>query len=264
MKKEASVVIRCNNDERVFNCISSIDEDIEIIVVLNENPDLKQRLERQGVICRISPPGNLSIVSNIGFEAATTDKVIITDSDTIFSKYCIKEMIVGLDTYDIVRSPLRFQKGPAFLSREIAEARDYVNALPAVYTPGIGVIKRLPPLVKGFLFDNDIPFAVDANLNFRIQKEALPVLYLQDVWIEHLAEDVHHDLHAARRIGAGCRESRENLHVLYPQITKREIGKSLKGLKLADYPDLLKKKGVRVLMYQILWDLWYYAGYYFR
>lgn len=264
MMKEATVVIRCKNDEDVFNCLSSIDEDVEIIVVLNDNPDLKKRLESQGVICLISPPGNLSIVSNIGFDASKTDKVIITDSDTVFGKNCIRHMIIGLETHDVVRSLLRFKISQNVLSREISEARDYVNALPVVYTPGIGVTKRLPSMVKGFLFDNDIPFAVDANLNFRIQKESLAVLYLQDVWIEHRAEDVHHDLHAARRIGRGCRESKENLHKLYPRMTKRKIGKSLKGVKFSHYPDILKKKGVRVLMYQFLWDLCYYVGYYLR
>ena len=264
MKKEASVVIRCNNDERVFQCISSIDEDVEIIVVLNEKQELKQRLEKQGVTCCISPPGNLSIVSNIGFDAATSDKVIITDSDTTFSKNCIRKMIDGLDTYHIVRSPLHFQKNQVFLSREIAEAREYVNALPVVYTPGIGVTKHLPNLIRGFLFDNAIPFAVDANLTFRIQMEALPVLYLQDVWIDHAAEDMYHDLHAARRIGAGNKLSTESLHKHYSGETKRSIRKSLKGVKIGHYPDLLRKKGMRVLLYQMIWDLNYYAGYYAR
>lgn len=262
INKTASVVIRCNNDERVFDCISSIDEDVEIIVVMNENTKLMQRLEKSGVVCCISPPGNLSVVSNIGFEASNYDKIIITDSDTIFSKKCIREMITGLDNHDVVRAPLRFKKGEVFLSREIAEARDYVNSLPVVYTPGIGVTKRLPSFIKGFLFDDTIPFAVDANLNFRIQKENLPALYLQNVWIEHDSEDIHHDLHAARRIGAGCKQSMKNLHKLYPLETKRNIGKSLKGVKIFQYPDIIKKKGICVLMYQILWDLCYYAGYY--
>lgn len=262
MKKEASVVIRCNNDDDVFNCISSIDEDVEVIVVLNKNDDLQKRLEKIGAICFVSPPGNLSIVSNIGFEAATSDKVIITDSDTIFSKNCIKEMILGLDTYSAVRSPLHFQRSNKPFSREIAEARDYVNSLPVVYTPGIGVKKNTPSLVKGLLFDDDIPFAVDANLNFRIQMENIPVLYLKDVWIQHRAEDLKHDLHAARRIGSGCRQSRVNLHMLYPDINERKIGKSLKGVKISHYPDLLKKKGLKVLLYQILWDINYYYGYF--
>lgn len=231
---------------------------------MNKNRKLIQRLEKQGVICCISPPGNLSIVSNIGFDASTSDKVIITDSDTTFSKNCIREMITGLETYDVVRAPLRFKKSKAFLSHEIAEARDYVNSMPVVYTPGIGVTKHLPSYIKGFLFDDAIPFAVDANLNYRIQKENLPVLYLRNIWIEHDSEDIHHDLHAARRIGSGCRQSVNNLHKLYPLEKKRKIGKSLKGVKLCQYPDILRKKGICILIYQTLWDLYYYVGYHIR
>lgn len=229
---------------------------------MNENPELREKLEKKGIICCISPPGNLSIASNIGFEAATSDKVIITDSDTVFGEKCIRGMVVGLDSYDIVRPPIHFQRNSAFLSREIAEARDYVNSLPLVYTPGIGVTKKLPSLIKGFLFDKDIPFAVDANLNYRVQKEALPVLFLNKVRIEHSAEDVLHDLHAARRIGASCKKSAFSLNKLYPQENKKKIGKSLKGVKLKHYPDLLRKKGLRILLYQIIWDLNYYIGFY--
>lgn len=264
MKKDASVVIRCNNDERVFQCISSIDADVEIIVVMNENQELQQRLEKLGAICCISPPGNLSVVSNIGFEEATSDSVIITDSDTIFSKTCVREMIQGLAAYDVVRAPLHFQRSTHVLSREIAEARDFVNSLPVVYTPGIGVTKRLPDRIKGFLFDDLVPFAVDANLTYRIQKEGVPVLFLQDVWIDHAAEDVRHDLQAARRIGAGNKISVERLHSLYPQETRCRIRKSLKGVKIGKYPEILRKKGVRVFFYQILWDINYNAGYFFR
>ena len=262
MKKEASVVIRCNSDERVFHCISSIDADVEIIVVLNENLELQQRLEKMGIICCASPPGNLSVVSNIGFDAATTDKVIITDSDTVFSKKCVREMMRGLDTFDVVRTPLRFQKSTEFLSREIAEARDYVNSLPVVYTPGIGVSKHLPDLIKGFLFDDDVPFAVDANLSFRIRKEGIPVLFLRDVWIDHASENLYHDLQAARRIGSGCQKSTEHLQVLYPHETKWHIGKSLKGVKIEQYPSLIRQKGIRVFLYQILWDLNFYSGFF--
>lgn len=262
MQAEASVVIRCKDDMRVFPCIDSIDYNVEIVVVMNENPELESKLQEIGVTCKISPPGNLSVVSNVGFSEATSDKIIITDSDTLFGKDCIHACISGLDRYDVVRAPLRFSRAKNILSREIAEARDYVNSLPVVYTPGIAVIRRLPELIGGYLFDDAIPFAVDANLNYRIQREQIPVLHLSGVWMTHAAETVRHDLKAARRIGAGCRESSKRLAVLYPEIPRKQIGKSLKGVNVSHYPDILTKKGVRVLAYQALWDLEYYYGYY--
>jgi|LSQX01.3.fsa_nt_gb glycosyltransferase involved in cell wall biosynthesis len=262
MIPDATVVIRCKDDERVFDCIASIDESVEIIVVMNPNEDMEKRLRDIGVICKHSPPGNLSIVSNIGFESASADKIIITDSDTIFGEKSISALIDGLNDYAVVRSPLRFERKDDFLSRELAEARDYVNSLPVVYTPGIAVSRTLPERIKGFLFDDAIPFAVDANLNFRIQQENVPVLYLENVWISHSAELVTHDLKAARRIGSGCRESSKRLVTLYPDIPETEIGYALKGVKRSHYYDLFKKKGFRVFLYQLLWDIAFYRGYY--
>lgn len=263
MTIKASVVIRCKDDEHVFECIESIDNDVEVIVVMNKNDNLQKRLESIGVICKISPPGNLSIVSNIGFDYASTDKIIITDSDTVFSPNCIQSMIDGLNEFDVVRSPLFFKKSTKFLSRELAEARDYVNSLPVVYTPGIAVSRKLPEKIKGFLFDNAIPFAVDANLNFRIQQENIPVLYLKDVWITHRDESVKHDLKAARRIGSGCRDSSRRLVKLYPNYSEKWIGHSLKGVRKYHYCDIIRTKGLRVFFYQLLWDTLFYRGYYF-
>ncbi len=262
MKEEASVVIRCKDDMRVFECIESIDYNVEIVVVMNDNQELEGKLHDIGVTCRISPSGNLSVVSNIGFSQSTSDKIIITDSDTLFGKDCIHAFISGLDEYEVVRAPLRFASTQKTFSKTIAESRDYVNSLPVVYTPGIAVTRRLPEMIGGYLFDNAVPFGVDANLNYRIQREHIPVRYLSDVWVSHAAETLHHDLKAARRIGAGCRESSKRLAELYPDTSRKQIGKSLKGVKLSQYPDLFRKKGLRILAYQTLWDLGYYYGYY--
>ena len=48
MDPEATVVIRCKDDERVFDCIKSIDESVETIVVMNPNEDLERLWEKSG------------------------------------------------------------------------------------------------------------------------------------------------------------------------------------------------------------------------
>ena len=80
---------------------------------------MQERLETMGIICRPSPPGNLSVVSNIGFEASTTNKVIITDSDTVFSKNCVRKMIGGLNNYDVVELRYVFGKNMYFSQRKL-------------------------------------------------------------------------------------------------------------------------------------------------
>lgn len=259
---ELSVVIRCKDDERVFDCIESVDEDVEIIVVLNQNDTLKDRLEQMGIVCCVSPPGNLSTVSNIGFSAARNDKVIITDSDTIFNSGSIEKMNDSLNNYKVVRAKLKFKSCNSIpFSKIISEARDFVNSLPLVYTPGIGVRRDILPEIGGFLFNENVPFAVDADLNYRINEIDLDVKFLNDAVIQHDSEGIKHDLKAAIRIGRGCRRSAETLGTIYLHTNVRSIGKYLKGVKLHHYPLIIKNKGFKVLLYQIIWDSHFYIGY---
>ncbi|MCQ1537139.1 hypothetical protein FTO70_15945 [Methanosarcina sp. KYL-1] len=257
-----SIVIRCKDDERVFRCIDSIDEKAEIIVVLNHNPDLQKRLEQKGIICCISPPSNLSIVSNIGFFASTTGKVIITDSDTVFLTGCINKINKALDNHKVARARLTFDVNNELpFSKVVAEARDYVNSLPLVYTPGIGVRKDLVRDIGNFLFNENVPFAVDADLDYRIKKAGIDVLFLQDALIQHSAEGIKHDIKAALRIGSGCRVSAETLSRIFNGSNPDMIGKHLKGVKFSHFPDLIRKKGIVVFLYQIIWDIHFYIGY---
>lgn len=259
---EMSIVVRCKDDERVFECIKSIDENVKLIVVLNQNDDLKERLESIGVSCYVSPPGNLSIVSNIGFSAAGTNKVIITDSDTLFYPGCIRTIYEALDNYEVVRAKLMFKSSSCIpYSTLVSEARDFVNSLPHVYTPGIGVRKDIIPKIGGFLFNEHVPFAVDADLNYRIKEAGIDVAFLTDAIIQHDCERVKHDLKAALRIGRGCRTSAETLGDLYTDTNVRSISRCLKGVKLHHYPILIKEKGIKVFLYQIVWDFYYYIGY---
>ncbi len=260
---DLSVVIRCNDDERVFDCIESIDEDVEIIVSTSENPVFQAKLESRSISYCLSPRGNLSRVSNIGFNKAKYDKVIITDSDTVFKEGSIREMYLALDHYKVVRARIEFVSDKnKFFSRTIAEARDFVNSLPVVYTPGIGVRKELVADVGGFLFNDPVPFAVDADLDYRIKKAGLSVKYLDSAVLYHDAEDIFHDLKAAYRIGAGCMTSAIYLSKQMQNIklAPRKIAHELKGVKLSCLGDIIRQKGLRVFLYQIIWDIFFYAG----
>ena len=202
--RDLSVVIRCWNDSSVLQCIDSIDLDVEVIVSFTGADDLAARIREHGARCVRAPRSNLSRVSNIGFNATTYDKVILTDSDTVFEPGCVGRLRDALGTFRAARARLRFE-GDYGLSKIVAEARDYVNGLPLLYTPGIAVRKDLLPEVGGFLFNDPVPYAVDTDLDFRVKRARVPVAYLTDAWLRHTAVSVRHDLRAAYRIGGGCR-----------------------------------------------------------
>lgn len=259
---DLSVVIRCCDDKRVFQCIDSVDEDVEIVVSLCKNDGIQRKLEKMNIHYCIVPRGNLSITSNVGFEAATHHKVIITDSDTVFKKGCIKQMYSAFEKFKVVRPRILFlYDSKISFSKVVAEARDYVYSLPVVYTPGIGVRKDLIPDVGDFLFNNPVPFAVDADLNFRLREAKIPVKYLKNAHISHIAVSIKHDLKAAFRIGSGCVISAAILSKQknFP-FNATKIRKKLKAVKSIDYPKIVRKKGVKIFIYQLIWDFFFYSG----
>jgi hypothetical protein len=260
---DLSVVIRCGDDERVFDCIQSIDEDVEIVVSTSENPLFQSKLESKGIKYCLSPRRNLSKVSNIGVENATYEKVIITDSDTIFEKGCIREMYLALDDYDVVRAKLKFltSKDKSF-STTVAEARDYVNSLPLVYTPGVGVKKSITGKIGGFLFNDPVPYAVDADLDYRIKNANIPVKYLTNATLYHDVESIRHDMKAAYRIGSGCMTSAIYLskQIHNNELTPKTIVRKLKAVKKSHMGDVARQKGVGVFIYQIMWNFLFNLG----
>lgn len=254
------MVIRCNDDSRVFDCIRSIDEDVDIVIALSSDSELRLKLAKKEIRFCETPRGNLSLVSNMGIACAKFEKVILTDSDTIFEPGCIRELFKCLDEQPVVKVHITFQYyKKRITSQTVAAARDYVNSLPLIYTPGIGIRKDIINKIGGFLFNWPVKFAVDADLDYRIKKAKLPVKFIRNVGIQHSPETLTHDLKAAYRIGEGCATSYLSLKTYenYKSIRWND----LKGVKLNKLPNVLASKGLVVAIYQILWDSLYWLGY---
>ena len=112
----------------------------------------------------------------------------------------------------------------------------------------------------GYFFDEEVPFAVDANLDYRIRRNGVPVVHDSGARIVHGIETVEHDMVAARRIGAGVRAGARSLARMYPDTSERRIGHDLKAVHTGDYPDILRTKAMGVLLYQMRWDLNFHIG----
>lgn len=258
---DLSVVIRCGDDDRLFRCIESIDEEVEIVVAHNSNKTLEEKLSKMNILSCVTPPNNLSVVSNLGAEKASYDKIIITDSDTWFEKGSIVKVYKTLAKSPIVNMRINFISTKKNASSIIiSKARDFVNSLDVLYTPGIGIDKKIIPVIGGYLFDNDVPYAVDANFTYRIKKLNIPYINLESASIFHDSETLKHDLKAAYRIGKGCWISARKL-------LSQNYGKSifvlffsLKGVKPKNWKCLVKTKGCKVLFYQFIWDSFFYFG----
>lgn len=257
---EFSVVIRCGCDPRIFDCIASIDEDVDIVVSTIDNSEFLEKLKSNGVRYCTTPPGNLSLVSNEGIEHAKYEKVMVTDSDTIFKPGCIRYLYNALDRVPVARPQLDFRTSEkGCFSKYIANARKFVNSKQVAFTPGLAFRKEIKDKIGGYYFDDSVPFAVDADLNYRLHFYNVPVEYFGGPGILHDAECLKHDLKAAKRIGNGTKISSEKLSKKTGTDTKK-ILHSLKAVHHNDYSEIRHKFGAGTLLYQMVWDLNFYWG----
>jgi len=257
---DITVIIRCLRDRRVLECIDSIDEDVEVIVSTSHDDAFESFLQEHRIKYCLSAEGNLSVCSNVGFDTASFDKVIITDSDTIFEKGCIRRMFHGLDDCKIVRAKLKFDISKKIASSKlVADARDFVNSKELTFTPGIGMRKDIVKDIGGFFFNDSVPFAVDADLNYRVKRNGVKTDYLNDAIIVHRAESIRHDLKAAKRIGAGTAISARSLASRY-STPEKDVRRSLKAIHLSDYHQMIRTKGICTFFYQVVWDICYHIG----
>lgn len=72
---------------------------MEIILSLTENKEIKEISENLGIKYLIVPKDNLSITSNLCFKDNKYNKVVISNSDTIFEKRCIKKFNNALEKF---------------------------------------------------------------------------------------------------------------------------------------------------------------------
>lgn len=172
-------------------------------------------------------------------------------------------MYDALNEYKITRAKLVFKVYPRnIFSKIAAEARDYVYNKPLVFTPGIGVRRDVLDEIYGFLFNDPVPWAVDADLNYRIKQANIPVAFLKDAYIYHSPLKIKRDLKAAFRIGMGVRVSVRELSKIL--MNPKKIKKNLKAVKKRDYFNIYKEKSLLILIYQFIWDSLYYSGYYYQ
>ncbi len=250
-----SIIIKCKDDEKVFDCIKSIDEDVEVIVSMPSNKKIQKKLKKLGAKHVLAPVGNLAVTSNIGIKNASYQKVIITDSDTLFQKGCIRSLFKALDSYQVARARIIYPyRTNRFLSKVIAETRDYFNSFPVAYTPGLALNKDIISKISGFYFNKHVAWAEDADLNYRIQKANIPVIFAKGAYVKHGSVNFLHDLRAAFRIGTGKRASVE--------YSDRPFGKNPFYRVKNTFYDVKQKKGIKVALYFLLWRLFYYLGYY--
>jgi glycosyltransferase involved in cell wall biosynthesis len=264
--KNVSVIISCSNDFRVFDCLDSIDYPVDKIVTITPNLEIEKRLKKRSIKYTEVPKGNMGFTRNQGIKLSSGEKIILMDSDTIFGEGAIKKLVDGLDKFDVVKPKIKYKsKRKNYSSKLIAQARDYVNSLPNLaYTPGLAFNRNIKEKVGGYFFRDDIFWAEDSELSYRINENNLTLGYIKKAKIYHSPVELSHELKSAFLLGAGKRKcvnvgARDPDENIIPTIKRFFSGESI-NKKI----DVIRKKGFLVCLFMLIWDLFYNLGYHSR
>lgn len=249
-KLNLSIVIPCASDIRIKSCIESIDEDVEVLVVLNlATPKVKKIVNKLKVRTICIKERNLGKALNIGIEKVKHNKVILMDSDCIFEKGAIKKLYKGLNKSLIAKGMVVFQR-KNMESEIIARVREYTNYdIPKPYNPFLAINKDIKKKVGNYFFDKDIRWTEDADLNSRIKAADIKVNYVFGAKVFHPPLSFGYDLRSAFRYGTGKRTRVE-----------KGIASGI-GTHFSKIFDIVLKKGILSGIYYFFWNFSYLCGY---
>lgn len=252
-KLPVSIVIPCADDIRIKNCLESIDEKVEIIVVLNGATNkVKKIVKKYNVKTVEIHERNLAKALNVGIAKSRNIKLIFMDSDCIFEKGAIRKLYKGLTNYGVAKGKVIFESN-SFISRVIARVREYsYYDTPKPYNPFLGINKNIKKLIGNYFFDSNVHWTEDADLNTRLKETNIKINYVFDAKVFHPSLSLNHDLRSAFRYGIGKR-------------IRVETGKANNvGTHFKKVFDVMNKKGFLAGAYYFIWNISYSMGYFYQ
>ncbi|HKC04441.1 MAG TPA: glycosyltransferase [Patescibacteria group bacterium] len=245
-----SVLIRADKDERVFDCISSIrktspNSDIKVSILHNKS--LEERIAKLGIKYCVVPKGNISITTNRGLKLIKNDKVLITDSDTIFDKNCIKLINKALNKYQVVKPLIIFKNDGSTRSILVANLRTYFNSKNnKMFTPGLAFRMHIKNKVGGYYFDNKVAWGEDSEFSNRVEYAKLRTFVIKNARLFHPPVTIRHDLGGAFLIGAKKPENKSFIEII------------IKRFKT--YYEILSDFGCPTFLYGFVWYFFFDFG----
>lgn len=245
-----SVLIRAGTSQNVFECISSIKEtspSSSIFATVVSSKRTSKKLNKLGIRNIVVSRKNASLTTNKGLSLIKSGKVLITDSDTVFAKGCIRKLEKDLDKYDVVKAKLIFRYGDQSLSKLIANLRLYFNSKSTkMFTPGLAFNLSIKNRIGGYFFDENVTWGEDSEFSNRIDYLKLKAHYDEEAMIYHPAVSIKHDLASAFLTGAKKPEKK----TFFGIIVKR----------IATYGQIYGSFGFPTFLYGLVWYLFFDLG----
>ena len=199
MGTDLAIIIKCTADKRVLQCVRSIDIQARIVVCCPDEHWLRTSLEDLGAYLVTSPVGNIGCSCNPGVQATDEPYLVFMDCDSVFVPGCLSQLRVHLADHPVVRARVCFQRA-GLSSSLVAKLRSYKrNAQRKAYMPGLCIRRELLKDVGGF--NEDIGWAIDADLDRRLRMHFIKPIVLENAVVNHPPITIHHDLKMAIKTG---------------------------------------------------------------
>lgn len=205
---DTSVVISVSDDLRITDCLDSVDEDVEIVVVLNDSPDSVRKAvaahPRAPRLAEFPERGNLGGAYNAGIAAASGRYLLLMDSDCRFRPGTINLMAEAIRRDPVVKGQVVYGVTDRVMSGWLARVRefdegDYVSAL----SPPLLYDREIARRIGGYHFDQLIHWCEDREFDFRLQLAEIPVRHVPEAVIYHDAQQIGGGLRSYFRYGTG-------------------------------------------------------------
>lgn len=210
--ESCSIALKCANEpsDVIERCLDSIDDDVNVHVAMTPNGELQELFEDRGIDFTVTEYGNIAKSAEISVSEAVDDHVIVLDSDTWFLPGSIRRLRESLKSSVITKPRIEFLTD-TWISKVIAsKRRPFYDRPDYPANPGLAFRKNeLREAAGGQIFNPDVRWTEDADLNFRLKLSGVSVSYVPEAVLMHDAITLRHELRTAFYYGIGKRLSVE-------------------------------------------------------
>ena len=172
------VIVSFHSEDIIHDCIKSITDKIEIIVVDNSgNKEFANKIEGQykNVKCILSPKNlGMGAGNNLGLKHIKTDYVFIINPDVILKKDTIEEIIIAskkIENFGLIAPISDNLKYPNYTISEKNELHNSIEPFKVESVDGFAMILNLKKLKKIDQFKDNIFF--DENIFLYLENDDL-------------------------------------------------------------------------------------------
>jgi len=270
-----SLIVGVRQHFEIFTLLDSVDEDVEVIVVLNNSSEAIREAARN-----YQPDGfrlrwldlqdsRLGTIKNFGIRAASHDLVLLLDADCELSPGALRLVAERAGRVDIGKVNMIIRH--ATFGQKVRAANRVPASATSAYTPGLFFHRRILPRIGGYFYLDSLPWREDYELNQRLRRFDVPVSYHPDVLVYHPPYVLWRDLRTAFRCGRGhrigCRDGA--IEPSWKWGGGRTLRQSLCReprrawyLLTRYFPADCHTHGVTAALYKLVWKAVFTAGYY--